>query len=111
MNRFIVFSATAAALLVAGTSADAAARKGAAQSSKPNVEVTQRDASGHATAVRIEGQEYQLCSKTVTDSCINPHDAGFNWGNTELSYWPGKPASEIPGKLPANRPTQTASAQ
>jgi hypothetical protein len=44
--------------------------------------------------------EYPLCSATVTDSCINPREAGKNYGNRPLNYWPGKPASEIPGKKP-----------
>ena len=44
--------------------------------------------------------DYPLCSATVTDSCINPREAGKNYGNRPLNYWPGKPASEIPGKKP-----------
>ena len=44
--------------------------------------------------------EYPLCSATVTDSCRNPREAGKNYGNVPLNYWPGKPASEIPGKKP-----------
>lgn len=50
-------------------------------------------------ATRANG-EYPLCSATVTDSCINPREAGKNWGNRPLNYWPGRPASEIPGKKP-----------
>ena len=50
-------------------------------------------------ATRANG-EYPLCSATVTDSCINPREAGKNYGNRPLNYWPGKPASEIPGKKP-----------
>ena len=106
MNRQIVSAVAGAALALTGFAGASAAtvkhHAAAAATPKPNVEVTQRDAKGRATAVRIDGQEYPLCSKTVTDSCINPHDAGFNWGNAPLNYWPGKPASEIPGKLPAN---------
>ncbi len=45
-------------------------------------------------------REYPLCSATVTDSCINPREAGKNYGNRPLKYWPGRPASEIPGKKP-----------
>lgn len=44
--------------------------------------------------------DYPLCSATVTDGCINPREAGKNYGNRPLNYWPGKPASEIPGKKP-----------
>lgn len=46
------------------------------------------------------GGEYPVCSKTVTDGCVNPREAGKNYGNRPLNYWPGKPASEIPGKKP-----------
>lgn len=106
MNRLLVSAAAGAALVLIGSAGASAAtaKHHVAATPKPNVEVTQRDARGHATNVRIDGQEYALCSKTVTDSCINPHDAGFNWGNTPLNYWPGKPASEVKGKLPAKAP-------
>ena len=40
---------------------------------------------------------YPLCSRTVQDSCINPREAGKNYGNRPLGYWPGKPASEGQG--------------
>lgn len=50
-------------------------------------------------ATRANG-EYPVCSKTVTDGCINPREAGKNYGNRPLNYWPGKPASEMPGKKP-----------
>ena len=47
-------------------------------------------------------KDYPLCSRAVTDSCINPREAGKNYGNRPLNYWPGRPASEIPGKKPQN---------
>lgn len=50
-------------------------------------------------ATRASG-EYPVCSATVTDGCINPREAGKNYGNRPLNYWPGRPASEIPGKKP-----------
>jgi hypothetical protein len=40
---------------------------------------------------------YPLCSATVTDSCINPREAGRNYGNRPLKHWPGRPASEMKG--------------
>lgn len=76
----------------------------AATAPMPKAEVVERDARGHATMVSVEGQQYKVCSATVTDSCIQPRQAGLNWGNTPIDYWPGKPASEIPGKLPVNKP-------
>lgn len=44
--------------------------------------------------------DYPLCSATVTDGCVNPREAGKNYGNRPLNYWPGRPASEIPGPKP-----------
>jgi hypothetical protein len=46
-------------------------------------------------APAIEPRAYPLCSRTVTDSCINPREAGRRHGNTPLPYWPGRPASEM----------------
>ena len=40
-------------------------------------------------------KEYPICGATVQDSCINPREAGKNYGNRPLKYWPGKPASEM----------------
>ena len=102
MNRPIL---SALALGAAAFSISAAANEAQAEP-KPKVEVVQRDANGRALTVSIDGQEYKLCSKTVTDSCINPRDAGFDWGGVELDYWPGKPASEIDHKLPEHQPAK-----
>ena len=44
--------------------------------------------------VMVDGKEVMICTKTVQDSCINPREAGLNWGNRPLDHWPGKPASE-----------------
>jgi hypothetical protein len=44
--------------------------------------------------------DYPPCKGAVQDHCINPREAGLKYGNTPLNYWPGKPASEIPGKKP-----------
>ena len=40
------------------------------------------------------------------DSLMAVHRVrGFYWhGNKPLNYWPGRPASEIPGKKPQNKP-------
>lgn len=56
--------------------------------------VIERDARGRATKVSVEGKEYVVCTPVVTDSCINPRQAGLNFGNVPLDHWPGKPASE-----------------
>ena len=49
-------------------------------------------------------EEYPVCSAKVQDGCINPREAGKNYGNVPLDYWPGKPASEIDEPLPAKKP-------
>ncbi|WP_128892887.1 hypothetical protein [Erythrobacter sp. HKB08] len=58
-------------------------------------EVVETNAKGQATKVRIEGKVYDVCMKNDQDGCINPRAAGLKWGNRPLSYWPGKPASEM----------------
>ena len=49
-------------------------------------------------------KEYPPCKGDMQDSCINPREAGLNYGNRPLNYWPGRPASEIEGPLPAENP-------
>ncbi|KLE32651.1 hypothetical protein AAW01_00915 [Aurantiacibacter gangjinensis] len=66
-------------------------------------EVIERDDRGRATRVRMNGQEYAVCTQNEQDSCINPREAGLNFGNRALGYWPGRPASQIDGPLPAER--------
>lgn len=46
-----------------------------------------------------------ICNKGQTDNCINAWEAGKRGpGVTRpLDHWPGKPASEMPGKMPMNR--------
>lgn len=43
----------------------------------------------------VEPRAYPLCSRTVTDECVNPREAGSNRGRVPLDYWPGRPASEM----------------
>lgn len=40
-------------------------------------------------------KEYPVCRGAVQDSCVNPREAGLNYGNRPLDHWPGEPASEI----------------
>lgn len=67
------------------------------QSQAQTAEIVQRGADRHASMVRVDGQDYPVCTSTQQDSCIEPYAAGLSWGNRPLSYWPGKPASEIDG--------------
>src|SRR5687768_7396063 len=71
---------------------------------KPKAEVIAWDEDGRPDRVRIDDYEYKLCKGGQTDSCINPQDAGFDWGGKEIHYWPGRPASEIDEPLPEFQP-------
>lgn len=76
---------------------------------KPKAEIVSYDKDGKPDVVRVDGYEYKLCKGGQKDSCINPQDAGFDWGGREIKYWPGRPASEIApegGKLPEYAPGQ-----
>lgn len=55
--------------------------------------VVERDARGRATKVEVEGQVYTVCTSDNSDSCINPREAGLNFGNTPINRWPGRPIS------------------
>lgn len=57
--------------------------------------VVSKGANGRAQTVMLNGKEYTVCGGDVTDGCINPREAGLNFGNRALDYWPGKPASEM----------------
>lgn len=58
-------------------------------------EIVETNARGQATKVRVEGKVYEVCMTENQDSCIQPRAAGLKWGNRPLTYWPGKPASEM----------------
>ena len=60
--------------------------------------------NGKATKVSKDGFTYDVCMSDAQDSCINPREAGLNFGNWPLNYWPGKPASEFDGPLPPKPP-------
>jgi len=102
MNRTLV---SAAALLFAAPAIAAHHEKPAEEAeARPKVEVVSVGEDGKPDVVRVDGYEMKVCKGDVTDGCINPQDAGFDWGGTEINYWPGRPASEIDGKLPVDKP-------
>lgn len=68
--------------------------------------VVETDETGRATKVRIGETDYDVCVREGQDSCINPRDAGLDFGTRELNYWPGKPASEIDEPLPFEKPAE-----
>jgi len=53
---------------------------------------------------RMTPGEYPPCRGDRQDSCINPREAGLDYGNRPLDYWPGRPASQIDRPLPASQP-------
>ena len=61
---------------------------------KPKAEVIERNDKGQATRIRVDGQVYEVCRDGKTDGCINPRDAGLDFGSVPLDHWPGTPASE-----------------
>lgn len=74
------------------------------EEARPKAEVVSVGEDGRPEIVRIEGREYRVCKGDENDGCINPRDAGFDWGGKELDYWPGRPASEIDEPLPGHKP-------
>jgi len=65
-----------------------------AEPAKPKAEVIARNDKGQATRIRVDGREYEVCRDGKTDGCINPRDAGLDFGTVPLDHWPGRPASE-----------------
>ena len=63
-------------------------------------EVSQSTPAGYTAA---SGENLPVCDSMQQDGCINSW-AKNKTGNRPLEYWPGQPASEIPGKLPAKKP-------
>jgi hypothetical protein len=87
MKTTIVLALAAAGLAVPATAQQTPAPK-------PKAEVVQRDEKGRATVVKVDGVEYKVCTPQSQDSCINPREAGLDFGSVPLDHWPGKPASE-----------------
>lgn len=52
-----------------------------------------------ADAAALASGDLPVCKKGQQDGCINGWEKNKT-GNKPLSYWPGKPASEIAGKKP-----------
>ena len=52
-----------------------------------------------SAAATTEGADLPVCKPNQQDGCINSWEKNKT-GTKPLSYWPGKPASEIPGKKP-----------
>lgn len=82
-----------AAILALGMIATTTTTPALAQT-RVNATVVERDANGRATKVSVDGKEYAVCTATVKDSCINPREAGLNFGNVPLDHWPGRTGTQ-----------------
>lgn len=94
-------AAPAAASASAATSADVSMSSGTTTSGAMQFvkrETVQPVADSHDTAAAQSG-DLPVCKKGQQDGCINGWEKNKT-GTKPLSYWPGKPASEIPGKKP-----------
>ena len=81
-------------ILAAGVLASVATPALAQNNGGTRAEVVERNARGQATKVRVEGRVYNVCTADSSDGCINPREAGLNFGNVPLNRWPGQPASQ-----------------
>ena len=86
------------------------ARTTAATTSSPaprfvRSEVTQTTPAGYKAAA--SGDDLPVCAPKQQDGCINSWEKNKT-GTRPLEYWPGRPASEIDGPLPATRPADMA---
>ena len=62
-------------------------------------EVSQTTPAGYKAAA---GEDLPVCTADQQDGCINSWEKNKT-GNRPLEYWPGRPASEINGPLPATQ--------
>ena len=84
-----------AAILAAGTLASVTSPALADDHMEMKAEVVERNAQGKATKVKVGDKTYEVCSADSSDNCINPREAGLNFGNVPLDRWPGQPASSM----------------
>ncbi len=77
----------------------------------PKAEVVSRDDNGRATRISVDGIEVDVCSAEVTDNCINPREAGLDFGAVPLDSWPGHPASAEPEEAEPSELTSDGEAE
>lgn len=87
-----------------GNMTSTTANANGAMNSNSGIRFERREMVQTTPNARANGSEYPPCRGDVQDSCVNPREAGLNYGNRPLQYWPGRPASEIDGPLPAKKP-------
>ena len=94
-NIAILSAAAAASMALTGVAHASQSEMADSAKTDPKATVVNKGANGRAQTVMLNGKEYTVCGGDVTDGCINPREAGLNFGNRALDYWPGKPASEM----------------
>ena len=87
-------NATATAATTASASASTAGPRFVSR------EVLQTTPAGYKAAT---GEDVPVCKANQQDGCINSWEKNKT-GTRPLDYWPGKPASEIDGPMPAKKP-------
>lgn len=88
--------ASTTATTTADTSMAATTSSGAMQFVRKE---TAQPVAASADAAALASGDLPTCKKGQQDGCINSWEKNKT-GTKPLSYWPGKPASEIPGKKP-----------
>jgi hypothetical protein len=64
-----------------------------ASDGQPQAVVTTSTGNLTPPPASAQNKEYPVCRGAVQDSCVNPREAGLNYGNRPLKEWPGEPAS------------------
>lgn len=87
-----------------GTTASTGTTGSMAATTSGNMRFVRSEVVQTTPTPRTPNSEYPPCRGDMQDSCVNPREAGLDYGNRPLGYWPGRPASEIEGPLPAEDP-------
>ena len=96
-------TASTSTSVASSTSASADTSVSANTTSSGNMQFVRREiaqpVAGSADAAALASGDLPVCTPNQQDGCINSWEKNKT-GTKPLSYWPGKPASEIPGKKP-----------
>jgi hypothetical protein len=95
-QRTRIFAMNEADRMQAWTSIDAqmANRSQTAVAATTAARVQPRE-PGYVADQVAAAKTYPVCTATLTDSCVNPREAGKRYGNRPMADWPGRPASEM----------------
>ncbi|MDC0886936.1 hypothetical protein OAS19_04015 [Altererythrobacter sp.] len=94
MKNYVIGS-LAALTALSFTAAAATAQLPAEEAAPAKAEIVERNAQGKATKVKIGDDIIPVCMNyEMTDGCINPREAGLNWGNFPANTFKDKPAKK-----------------